>query len=140
VARKGGQIYLDRHTMTPRGQKLRAWFLHYGMVTVFIPALVPIPMPLKLFVICSGGFAVSRVVFLTTLGTARVARYGTLAWIGSQLSESPLDWLKTHKWDFLGFSAGLFLALFLLIRLVDYRKRKQQQDRLDSGHGNTPLP
>jgi membrane protein YqaA with SNARE-associated domain len=130
IARKGGEAYLERHTMSPRGRKLREWFQHYGLVTVFVPGLVPIPMPLKLFVICAGGFSIHRGAFLATLAAARIPRYFALAWLGAQLGENSLQWLKDHKWQFLGFATALFAALFLLIRIVDHRKKRQQNSRV----------
>lgn len=129
IARKGGELYLERHTMSPRGRKLREWFQHYGLVTVFVPALVPIPMPLKLFVICSGGFSVNPWAFLATLAAARIPRYLALSWLGRQLGENSLEWLKTHKWDFLWFSLALFAVCFLLIKVTD-RYRRAQKDKL----------
>jgi len=51
AARKGGVRYLDKHTQTGKGLKFRLWFLRYGLVTVFVPALLPIPpLPTKVFV------------------------------------------------------------------------------------------
>src|SRR5690349_2935624 len=48
VIRKGGDKFLLRYTLSGRGQRFRAWAQRYGMVTVFISALVPIPiLPLK---------------------------------------------------------------------------------------------
>jgi membrane protein YqaA with SNARE-associated domain len=129
IARKGGEAYLERHTMSPRGRRLREWFQHYGLVTVFVPGLVPIPMPLKLFVICAGGFSISRVAFVATLAAARIPRYFALAWLGMQLGENSTQWLKDHKWEFLWFALGLFGALFCLIKVVDYRKRRQTPGR-----------
>ena len=55
IARKGGEAYLLRHTTSGRGARLRAWFLEYGLLTVFVPAFVPvIPLPLKIFVLSAG--------------------------------------------------------------------------------------
>ena len=49
IARKGGEEYHRRHTSGARGAKLRAWFHEYGLLTVFVPAFVPvIPLPLKM--------------------------------------------------------------------------------------------
>src|SRR5450755_4637105 len=58
AARKGGEAYLAKYTTDGRGQTLRRWFLEYGLVTVFIPALVVIPMPLKVSEICAGALGV----------------------------------------------------------------------------------
>jgi len=122
LARKGGEIYLRKRTEGERGRKLREWFNHYGLVTVFVPALVPIPMPLKVFVICSGAMQVSRAWFLAALGSARLARYLGMAWLGKTLGEQSLGWLKDHRWHFLGGGAALIVILFLLIRLAERRR------------------
>src|SRR5579862_5824176 len=45
AARKGGEAYLDKFTSDGRGHTFKLWFLEYGLLTVFIPALVIIPMP-----------------------------------------------------------------------------------------------
>ena len=64
IARKGGEAYLHHHTLSSRGQHLRAWFLEYGLLTVFVPAFVPvIPMPVKIFILSAGALGVSPVTF-----------------------------------------------------------------------------
>lgn len=42
LARKGGEKYLDAKASGPRAMKFRGWFQRYGLVTVFIPALIPV--------------------------------------------------------------------------------------------------
>src|SRR5690606_16910133 len=37
IARKGGQLYLDKLTSKGRGKRFRQWFDKYGLVTVFVP-------------------------------------------------------------------------------------------------------
>lgn len=55
IARKGGEEYHRRHTSSAKGARFRAWFHEYGLVTVFVPAFVPIiPLPLKIFIISAG--------------------------------------------------------------------------------------
>ena len=55
ITSKGGEKLLARYTGTGRGQKFRGWFQRYGLVTVFIAALLPIPvMPFKAFAACAG--------------------------------------------------------------------------------------
>lgn len=124
IARKGGEIYLDKHTEGEKGRKFRAWFNHYGLVTVFVPALVPIPMPLKAFVICSGALRVNQFHFLAVLGLARAIRYSSLAWLGKTLGEHSQAWLAAHRWHFIGGGVVLIAALFLLVRLAEGRRVK----------------
>jgi hypothetical protein len=59
LARKGGEKYLDKHASGPRAMRFRRWFDRYGLVTVFIPALVPlVPLPMKVFVLSAGALGV----------------------------------------------------------------------------------
>ena len=60
IARRGGEVYMAKYTSSGRGARFKTWFQHYGLLTIFIPALVPIPMPLKVFVICAGALASPR--------------------------------------------------------------------------------
>src|SRR5436309_953472 len=55
ITKKGGEKLLSKYMSSGRGSRFRAWFLEYGMITVFIPALLPIPvLPFKAFAACAG--------------------------------------------------------------------------------------
>ncbi len=123
IARKGGEVYLNRYTQSPRGARLRRWFLEYGLLTIFVPALIPIPMPLKIFVLSAGALRVSPLVFTLVLLGARVPRYFGLAWLGLQLGSDTLPYLAHHVWQMVGMAAGLFIILYLLIKYVDRRRK-----------------
>jgi membrane protein YqaA with SNARE-associated domain len=120
VTRKGGEEFLTKYTRKGRGAKFRHWFQHYGLVTVFISALVPLPiLPFKIFVACAGAMGVTRQRFMVVLALARIPRYLALAYLGAQLGENSLGWLKSHTWPLLGLATGLAFALYLLIRWTD---------------------
>jgi len=123
ILRKGGERYLLRHTATGRGERFRNWFLRYGLVTVFIPALLPIPiLPFKAFAACAAAMGVGRARFLLVLAAARIPRYFALAYLGAQLGENSSAWLRTHAWYMLAVAVALFVLLYGLIRWSD-RKR-----------------
>jgi membrane protein YqaA with SNARE-associated domain len=119
VARKGGERYLDKRTQTGKGLKLRLWFQRYGLATVFVPALLPIPLPTKVFVICAGALGVRAVPFLLVVLAARIPRYAGLAYFGSRLGEHSGVWLSAHAWHLTGVALGLFLLTVWLIRTID---------------------
>jgi membrane protein YqaA with SNARE-associated domain len=119
AARKGGQAYLERKASSERAIKLRRWFKRYGLLTVFIPALVPIPLPTKVFVLCAGALGVSPASFGITILVARIPRYYGMAWLGAQVGEHSLDYLRDHMWELCAFAAALFAFLYLLIKLRD---------------------
>lgn len=121
IARWGGQAYLDRHTASGRGARLRLWFRQYGLATVFVPALLPIPLPVKVPILSAGALGVGPVRFLAVILAARTPRYFGLAWLGSQLGDQSLPWLKSHVWHLGAAALALFAALFLLLRLAGRR-------------------
>jgi membrane protein YqaA with SNARE-associated domain len=102
-------------------QKFRRWFARYGLVTVFIPAMVPIPLPLKVFVISAGLFHTSFRNFLGVIVVARFVRYFGLAYLGKQLGEHAKEFLKQNAWNLVGISIALGLALYALVRFNDRR-------------------
>jgi membrane protein YqaA with SNARE-associated domain len=123
IARKGGVEYHRRHTSSARATKLRAWFDDYGLLTVFVPAVVPIiPLPLKIFIISAGALEESPITFSMVLLAARIPRYLFLAWLGLRLGNDTLPFLRHHIWELVLLASALFLVLYLLVRFVHDRR------------------
>jgi membrane protein YqaA with SNARE-associated domain len=118
LARKGGQRYLDKSTQSGRARYLRAWFLRYGLATVFVPALLPIPLPTKVFVLSAGALGVGAAPFLLVVLAARIPRYFGLAYLGSHLGAHSAVWLRSHVWQLTAVAVLLMALLMLLIRLT----------------------
>ena len=116
IARRGGKKYLEKATEGPRGMKFRAWFARYGLITVFVPCISVIPLPMKPFVACSGVLGMRRSHFLLAVLLARVPRYFFLAWLGKEMGGHALDWIKAHTLHFALGLGILGLLLFLLAR------------------------
>jgi membrane protein YqaA with SNARE-associated domain len=119
IARKGGEAYLARYTSKGRGARFKSWFERYGLVTVFVPAAVPIPMPMKVFVLSAGAMEVSPVSFALVLLAARIPRYFIIAWLGTRLGPQTLPFLKAHIGALVLIAVALCLVLFAIIRVVD---------------------
>ena len=120
IVRKGGDKYLLRYTLSGRGKRFRAWAQRYGLVTVFISALLPIPiLPLKLFAACACAMGVSRTRFMLVLASARIPRYAGLAYLGAQLGENSSAWIKGHSWHMGALAVALFAALYGLLKWND---------------------
>jgi membrane protein DedA with SNARE-associated domain len=120
VVSKSGEKLLHQKTSTPRGAKLKAWFLRYGMASVFVCALVPLPfMPLKVMAVCACGLGVSRSRYLSVMAAARLPRYFAIAYLGSQLGENSNAWLKSHLWHMGALATALFVGIYVLLKLSD---------------------
>src|SRR5262245_31578407 len=87
AARKGGERFVERATPSSRLARFRCWFASYGLLTIFIPALIPIPMPMKPFVALAGAFRTSLLGFFLCVAIARILRYGGLSILGAKLGE-----------------------------------------------------
>src|SRR5215813_10361487 len=76
AAKMGGSRFVNKETPEAEQHRFRRWFQRYGLLTVFVPAIVPfVPLPLKVFVIWAGAIHTSMGRFLAVILTARIVRY-----------------------------------------------------------------
>lgn len=126
---KGGEKVLAKYASRRSTARFHAWALRYGLVTVFVCALVPLPgLPFKFFVACSGAMGVKRSRFLAVLTAARVPRFIGLAYLGATLGQaSGAAWLRSHVWYLVA------LAVFLAAALTLWARRAHRPPGLASG-------
>ncbi len=118
ILSRGGEKLLVRYVNSGAGARFRLWFLRYGLVTVFIPALLPIPfLPFKVFAACACVLGHSRTRFLLVLAAARIPRYLALAYLGAVLGENSLHWVAAHMWYLVAAAILLSALLYVMIRL-----------------------
>ena len=125
IASKGGELFLAKRLTSWHTQHFRRWFDHYGLLTVFISALVPLPvMPMKIFVFCSGALGISFRSFVLVFLAGRIPRYLGLAWLGRSMGDDALQYLRSHVWHLTVFAAVLFVVLWIMVRYVDRRRER----------------
>ena len=116
IVSKGGEKLLERRTATSRGARFRAWFQHYGMASVFVCALVPLPfMPLKVVALCACALGASRARYLAVMLAARIPLYGAVAYLGSRLGANSSAWLNQHLWQMGAVALVLLVGLYALL-------------------------
>ncbi|HWQ55591.1 MAG TPA: hypothetical protein VN442_18030 [Bryobacteraceae bacterium] len=120
AARKGGSRFLVRSD-GQRG-RFRTWFERYGLTTVFIPALVPLPLPLKIFVISAGVLGTPLRRFALVLLPARILRYFGLAWLGVMLGKDAHNFLHAHAGALAGVAVLLFVGMYALLKVSERRR------------------
>ncbi len=131
LARKGGDVMLAKHIAEGRGAQLHRWFQRYGLVTVFVPAVSPIPLPMKIPIFCAGALRVSWAYFLSLVFVARILRYFALAYFGQRYGQATVPFLKVHWPIVVSVLAGLAIVVVVTMRLVD---------RQHSNHNSHPTP
>ncbi len=82
LGRRGGEAALHRYVPKRLLVRIVAWVEHHPILAVFIPAILPPPIPLSPFILASGALGVTRNRFLLVFGTARTLRYSLIAWLG----------------------------------------------------------
>jgi membrane protein YqaA with SNARE-associated domain len=123
IARKGGEVLLEKYISHGRGKRLHDWFERYGLVTVFVPAISPLPMPMKIPVFCAGALEVRWSYFIAVMLLARVVRYVALASLGAHFGTETFAYLKHHALLVVLVIAGLAVLSISLLRILDSAKR-----------------
>jgi membrane protein YqaA with SNARE-associated domain len=118
IARKGGEVLLAKYTASRRGARLHSWFERYGLVTVFIPALSPLPLPMKIPVFCAGALEVRWSFFLGVVLAARAIRYFALAFLGLRYGQMTFGLLRTHLWAVVLLAVALAVVALFVLRLI----------------------
>ena len=123
AARYGGNRFLKPQTPDTRRERFRVWFSRYGLLTVFIPAVIPFfPLPLKVFVISAGAVRTSTGRFLAVILLSRVMRYFGLVWLATRLGEDAHGFLAHNAWNMAAILVAMALALFGAIKWFDRRR------------------
>jgi len=122
LARKGGEAFLHKQISSGPGKRLHFWFQQYGLITVFVPAVSPIPLPMKIPVFCAGALQVRFEYFLLVLAIARAIRYFSYAYIAVHYGSQTILFVKTHGWQLGG--AALILAVISMLSLRLLQKRE----------------
>lgn len=133
IARKGGEAFLAKQLSSRNGRRLHGWFEQYGLVTVFIPAVSPLPLPMKIPVFCAGALEVDWSYFTGVVLAARMIRYFALAYLGIRYGSETFVFLRKHLVE-VGIIALLLAGVAVLaIRIARRRARRHHKAQIARG-------
>jgi membrane protein YqaA with SNARE-associated domain len=75
IMRRGGQAVLHRRFRQSHIDRVERAYARFGFLAVAVPALLPPPMPFKVFVATAGALEYPRRRFILTVMLARATRY-----------------------------------------------------------------
>jgi membrane protein YqaA with SNARE-associated domain len=75
IMQRGGQALLARRFKRENVERVERAYARYGFLAIAIPAILPPPMPFKIFVATAGTLEYPRWKFLVTVMLARSFRY-----------------------------------------------------------------
>jgi membrane protein YqaA with SNARE-associated domain len=121
IGKKGGEAAMKRWISPRMLQRVNAWVGDHPVLAVFLPAVLPPPIPLSPFILASGALGVSRNRFLAAYSAARVLRYSAVSWLAIKYGRRVVrlwnqelgKWSAPLLWTFLavalaGFGYGIW--------------------------------
>jgi len=123
AARHGRRLFGRKQTQPGERSRFQQWFHRYGLLTVFVPGVVPfVPLPLKVFVISAGALHTPFDRFLAVILLARVIRYFGMAWLALQLGADAHGFLVHNAWTLVGAALAAALATYAVLYWNERRR------------------
>ena len=96
LGRKGGEALLRRQFSSGQVDRMQARFRRYGMAAVVVPAMLPPPVPLKLFVLGAGVAGMPAGRFAWAIGIGRGVRYLVEGMLAYYFGAAAFEYIKAH--------------------------------------------
>ncbi len=117
ILKRGGLAVLHRRFKLEHVQRVERAYARFGILALAVPALLPPPMPFKIFVATAGALQFPRRRFLLTILIARLVRYYTEGILAVFYGERVLRFLRDNGLMIVTIVGGLCLvglAIYLL--------------------------
>lgn len=117
IFQRGGLAVLHRRFRLDRVQRVERAYARFGVFALAIPALLPPPLPFKIFVATAGALQFPRRRFLLTILIARSLRYYTEGTLAVFYGERVLRFLRDNGLmivTIVGALCLVALAIYLL--------------------------
>jgi membrane protein YqaA with SNARE-associated domain len=115
IMRRGGLAVLHRRFKIERVHKVERAYARFGVLALAVPALLPPPLPFKIFVATAGALQFPRRRFVLTILIARSLRYYTEGILAVYYGERVLGFLLEN-----GLLIVTIVGSLCLIGLVIY--------------------
>ncbi len=121
LARRGGRMMLEKRISKKGFEHMRKQIEKWDALVLLFPTMVPLPLPMKLFVIAAGVFQMSVLRFCAVLVFARIVRYFGIAYLALRYGDKTMTMLTENAWI-----GGLILlgiaVLFMVVRRWSSRR------------------
>jgi len=122
VARRGGELMLRKRLKGRYVDRALDLYQRYGLLAVMVPALLPPPVPFKVFVLLAGAAAVAPWRFGLAVIIGRGIRYFGQGYLAVLYGDEAAGFMKAH-----GAGIGIGLAVVAVgagVAVVMIRKRR----------------
>src|SRR5689334_3568975 len=119
IVRRGGQAVLRKRFNLQSIKRVEQAYERFGFLAIGIPAILPPPMPFKIFVATAGALEYPRWRFMLTVMVARSLRYYIEGALAVFYGKEVLAFIKRYGFTLLAIVIGaclLGLAIYLLMQ------------------------
>jgi len=131
IMRRGGQAVLKRRFKRENIERVERAYARYGFLAIAVPAVLPPPMPFKIFVATAGTLEYPRWKFLITVMIARSVRYYVEAVLAVIYGRRVLSFMKDNGLVVLSIVAGAALLIFVVYTIATRRKPARESSSGD---------
>ncbi len=96
IMRRGGQAVMRRRFKAENIARVERAYARFGFLALAVPALLPPPMPFKIFVATAGALEYPRWRFMLTIMIARSLRYYVEGTLAVFYGEQVIDFLREN--------------------------------------------
>jgi membrane protein YqaA with SNARE-associated domain len=126
IMRRGGQAVLRKRFKLESIQRVEKAYARFGFLAIAIPAILPPPLPFKIFVATAGTLEYPRWKFLLTVMVARSFRYYVEGILAVFYGRRVLVFFKDNGLVIVSAVASLGLIALVIYMLVKRRKNARQ--------------
>lgn len=124
IMRRGGQAVMRRRFDPENIKRVERAYARFGFLALAIPALLPPPMPFKIFVATAGALEYPRWRFMVTIMVARSLRYYVEGVLAVLYGEQVMEFLRHN-----GLLILSIVGALLFVGVVIYVVRRQVYKR-----------
>jgi len=122
IIRRGGQAVLRKRFAPDKIKRVERAYERFGFLAIAVPAILPPPLPFKIFVATAGALEYPRWKFLLTVMLARSLRYYVEGILAVFYGRRVLLFFKDNGLVITSIVATLVLLGFLIYMIVTRRR------------------
>ncbi|MEK6278830.1 MAG: VTT domain-containing protein [Acidobacteriota bacterium] len=125
IMRRGGQAVLRKRFKPESIQRVERAYERFGFLAIAIPAILPPPLPFKIFVATAGTLEYPRWKFLLTVMLARSFRYYVEGILAVFYGRQVLLFMKDNGLVIMSIVAAVAIVSFLVYTIVNRLRTKK---------------
>jgi membrane protein YqaA with SNARE-associated domain len=124
IMRRGGQALLRKRFKTESIERVEKAYARFGFLAIAVPAVLPPPLPFKIFVATAGTLEYPKWRFLLTVMIARSVRYYVEGVLAVFYGRRVILFFKDNGLVIISAVAAVALLAFLIYIIVSRRRMK----------------